>query len=158
MASSWTCRCPAPSIGSSTHSLWPWMTWPGCSPPSPGDWGTCLSTTGMWRKTSVRPSRWVAPKDLNDLISSGWLKLFTYCIVESQKGVITVQMFCWEPEGRYRYNNSMAMAPFWFSMEHLWTAIMPYEVLSCALLELLTYLYFFHSVWIYHRIFLLDVL
>ena len=46
--------------------------------------------------------------------------------VESQKGVIAVEkMFHWEPEGCYRCTKSMALAPFWFLMEHLWTAIMP---------------------------------
>ena len=32
----------------------------------------------------------------------------------------------WEPERRYRCTKSIAIAPFWFSMEHLWTAIMPF--------------------------------
>ena len=36
------------------------------------------------------------------------------------------KMFCWEPEGRYRCTKSMAIAPFWFSMEHLWSAIVPF--------------------------------
>ena len=32
----------------------------------------------------------------------------------------------WEQEGRYRCTKSMAIAPFWFSMEHLWSAIAPF--------------------------------
>ena len=33
------------------------------------------------------------------------------------------KMFCWEPEGRYRHRLCTAIiAPFWFSMEHLWTS------------------------------------
>ena len=36
------------------------------------------------------------------------------------------KMFRWEPEGRYCCIKSMAIAPFWFSMEHLWTAIAPF--------------------------------
>ena len=35
------------------------------------------------------------------------------CSIENQKGAIAVQ-------------KSMAIAPFWFSMEHLWTAITPF--------------------------------
>ena len=33
------------------------------------------------------------------------------------------KMFHWEPEGRYRHTPCTAIAPFWFSMEHLWIAI-----------------------------------
>ena len=32
----------------------------------------------------------------------------------------------WEPEGRYCCTKSMAIAPFWFSTEHLWAAITPF--------------------------------
>ena len=32
----------------------------------------------------------------------------------------------WEPEGRYCCTKSMAMAPFWFSVEHLCSAITPF--------------------------------
>ena len=32
----------------------------------------------------------------------------------------------WEPEGHYRYTKSMVIVPFWLSMEHLWSAIMPF--------------------------------
>ena len=35
-------------------------------------------------------------------------------------------MFCWEPEGHYGCTKYMAIAPFWFSMEHHWSAIMPF--------------------------------
>ena len=35
-------------------------------------------------------------------------------------------MFRWEPEGRYRCTKSVEIAPFWFSMDHLWTAIVPF--------------------------------
>ena len=35
-------------------------------------------------------------------------------------------MFSWEPEGRYHCTKSSAMAPFWFSMEHCWTALTPF--------------------------------
>ena len=35
-------------------------------------------------------------------------------------------MFHWEPEGRYCCTKSMAIAPFWFSKEHLWFAIVPF--------------------------------
>ena len=34
-------------------------------------------------------------------------------------------MFRWEPEGRYRCNKSMAIAPFWFSTELCW-ALAPF--------------------------------
>ena len=33
-------------------------------------------------------------------------------------------MFHWELEGCYCYTKSMAIAPFWFSMEHHWTALL----------------------------------
>ena len=36
------------------------------------------------------------------------------------------KMFHWDPEGHYCCTKSMAIAPFWFAMEHLWTAIMPF--------------------------------
>ena len=47
--------------------------------------------------------------------------------VESHKGVNAVQR-CphWEPEGRYCCTNSMALAPFWFSTVHCWTALIPF--------------------------------
>ena len=32
-------------------------------------------------------------------------------------------MFRWEPEGRYRHRLCTAIAPFWFSTEHLWILI-----------------------------------
>ena len=35
-------------------------------------------------------------------------------------------MFCWEPEGRYHCTEFMAIAPFWFSTEHRWTALKPF--------------------------------
>ena len=39
-------------------------------------------------------------------------------------------MFPWEPEGCYCCTKSMAKAPFWFSMEHCWTALMPFWLLT----------------------------
>ena len=36
------------------------------------------------------------------------------------------KIFRWEPEGRYGCTMSMAAAPFWFSMEHLWIVIAPF--------------------------------
>ena len=35
-------------------------------------------------------------------------------------------MFHWEPEGRYCHKLCQAIAPFWFSMEYRWTALMPF--------------------------------
>ena len=35
-------------------------------------------------------------------------------------------IFHWEPEGRYRCTKSVAILPFWCSVEHLWTALMPF--------------------------------
>ena len=35
-------------------------------------------------------------------------------------------MFCCEPEGRYCCAKSVVIAPFWFSMEHLWIVIVPF--------------------------------
>ena len=47
--------------------------------------------------------------------------------MNSQKGV-TADQRCsgWEPEGRYCHWLCTAIAPFWFSTEHLWAAIMPF--------------------------------
>ena len=49
-----------------------------------------------------------------DIVS--WEREGRYC---------SAKMFRWEPEGCYRCTKSMAKAPFWFSTEHLWTAITP---------------------------------
>ena len=35
-------------------------------------------------------------------------------------------MFRWEPEGGYCCTKPMAIAPFWFSTEHLWSVITPF--------------------------------
>ena len=35
-------------------------------------------------------------------------------------------MLRWEPEGRYRHRHCTAIAPFWFSTEHLWIMIAPF--------------------------------
>ena len=48
--------------------------------------------------------------------NNSWEPEGRYCISE---------MFRWEPEGCYRCTKSMAIAPFWFSIEHLWIAIVP---------------------------------
>ena len=54
--------------------------------------------------------------------SLGYTKNAFKMSVESQKGVITNStMFHWEPEGCYCYTKSVAIVPFWFSMEHHWT-------------------------------------
>ena len=36
------------------------------------------------------------------------------------------KMFRWEPEGGYCCTKSMAIVPFWFSTEHLWSSIAPF--------------------------------
>ena len=36
------------------------------------------------------------------------------------------KMFHWEPEEHYFCTKSIAIAPFWVSMEHLWSAIAPF--------------------------------
>ena len=37
------------------------------------------------------------------------------------------KMFCWEPEGCYHHGICTAIAPFWFSTEHLsWILIVPF--------------------------------
>ena len=47
--------------------------------------------------------------------------------VESQKGVIAAQRCSVENQkGRYCCAKSMAIAPFWFLTEHLWSAIAPF--------------------------------
>ena len=66
--------------------------------------------------------------------------------VESQKDAINIQrcskMFHREPEGRYCCTKYMAIAPFWFSMEHLWILIAPFclstDDLSNSVLHLST--------------------
>ena len=37
-------------------------------------------------------------------------------------------IFWWEPEGCYGCTKSMVIAPFWFSTEHHWTALMPFWI------------------------------
>ena len=37
-----------------------------------------------------------------------------------------VKMLRWEPEGRYHCAKSMVIAPFSFSVEQHWTALMPF--------------------------------
>ena len=55
-------------------------------------------------------------------------------------------MFRGEPEGRYRCTKSMVIAPFWFSMEHIWTAIMPFWLSTDVICsEPFLALYFFHA-------------
>ena len=39
---------------------------------------------------------------------------------------VHVYIVSWEPEGRYRCTKSMAIAPFWFSTEHIWSSIVPF--------------------------------
>ena len=36
------------------------------------------------------------------------------------------KLFRWELEGRYHHRHCTTIAPFWFSMEHLWILIMPF--------------------------------
>ena len=44
-----------------------------------------------------------------------------HIVAESHKGCS--RMFRSEPEGRYRHRLCTAIAPFWFSTEHLWTSL-----------------------------------
>ena len=39
---------------------------------------------------------------------------------------LPLHIVSWEPEGRYCHRLCTAIAPFWFSMKHLWTAIAPF--------------------------------
>ena len=39
-------------------------------------------------------------------------------------------MLHWEPEGAYFCTKSMAIVPFWFSMEHCWTTLAPFWLLA----------------------------
>ena len=55
-----------------------------------------------------------------------WIMIITYIVSWEPEGrYCSSKMFRWDPEGRYCCIKSMAIAPFWFSMEHLWTAIAP---------------------------------
>ena len=51
-------------------------------------------------------------------------------------------MFRWEPEGCYRCAESMAIAPFWFSMEHRLIVLTPFWSLAdnISLAHLVTFL------------------
>ena len=40
------------------------------------------------------------------------------------------KMFSWELEGRYRCTKSLAIVPFWLSMEHPWKVIVPFWLLT----------------------------
>ena len=47
-------------------------------------------------------------------------------------------MFHWEPKGGYCCTKSMAIAPFWFSTEHLWFAIAPFWLSTDDMFTFLT--------------------
>ena len=48
--------------------------------------------------------------------------------LRTRRALLLYKVFRWEPEGRYCCTKSMAIAPFWLSTEHLWTAITPFWV------------------------------
>ena len=55
------------------------------------------------------------------------IRCITYIVNwESEGHYCFSKMFLWEPEGHYRCTKSMEIAPFWFSMEHHWTRLMPF--------------------------------
>ena len=54
------------------------------------------------------------------------------------------KMFHWEPEGRYRCTKSMAIAPFWFSVEHLWILVVPFWLSTDGLWLSLLIQWLFH--------------
>ena len=106
---------------------------------------------------SIDVSRSIARANLNN--GSMVFCTFVWCLyygfgakmkssVESQKGAIKIKRFShWEPEGRYRCKKSMVIAPFWFSVEHLWIVIAPFwlsndEVMStlCHTIEHIVYI------------------
>ena len=80
------------------------------------------------------------------LVNSCWFLYTTdqvFCIEVADDKIFEVaddDNVSWEPEGRYKYSKmfhcepeglyhctmSMAIAPFWFSMDHLWTMIAPF--------------------------------
>ena len=49
-----------------------------------------------------------------------------YCQLRARRALSLSNMFCWEPKGSFHCTMSMAIAPFWFSTEHRWTALMPF--------------------------------
>ena len=60
-------------------------------------------------------------------LSSLFFRSHPYTVSSEPEGpYCSSKMFRWEPEGRYRWTKSMAIAPFWFSTEHRWTAITPF--------------------------------
>ena len=56
---------------------------------------------------------------------------------EPERRYCSSKMFHWESEGRYCCTKSMAIAPFWFSMEHLWSAIAPFWLSADDILSLI---------------------
>ena len=55
-----------------------------------------------------------------------WCRYEYFVGWESEGRYQSSKMFCWEPERRYCCTNSMVIAPFWFSTEHLWIVIAPF--------------------------------
>ena len=63
---------------------------------------------------------WCSVQNYNNCKTWHWNRIVS-CELEGCYHYTT--LFRWEPEGRYRCTKSMAMAPFWFSTEHRWTAL-----------------------------------
>ena len=104
------------------------------------------------RRTAIAPF-WFSTghlwTSLNALLALNWWYTYMYTNIEEHQNISTFlfhkeeyvgwepegrycssKMFRWEPEGRYRCTKSMAIVPFWFSMEHRWSAVMPLLALN----------------------------
>ena len=100
------CRYTYPFFGSSS----PIMTHPPCWGTSPDGGVAATLLLCLWLCYNSPATQ----RDTNEVY---WEPERHYC---------SSKMFCWEAEGRYRCTKSTVIATFWFSGEHLWTAIMPF--------------------------------
>ena len=75
-----------------------------------------MSTAWGWSRSARRPVS--APRS-----SAAGKSIDQFCYVvswEPEGCYHYTKMFRWEPEGRYHHRLCTAIAPFWFSTEHLW--------------------------------------
>ena len=76
----------------------------------------CLES--KWRGTEIENSASILTSEI--YMSEAICRRFFFWELECW------QIVSWEPEGRYCCTKSMAIAPFWFSTEHRWSAITPF--------------------------------
>ena len=98
------------------------------SPTSRGSASTSATSTRSWPScvSRIKLTFYIFNKKKNLIFQSVRERVSFISSVESGKGINAVQMFRWELERRYRCTECMAIEPFWFWMEHRWTALTPF--------------------------------